>query len=147
MPYYVVNVGRGRATHIMKSSSASIPGMASQVITGYAKSTLCGLTASRYVNVFTPSEASCRECKKRWQLAVTADAAKAAKAPQRAPSSARKASPLAAIAVLLVLVVAAAGSSLESSWPSARQTVTTGSRRKGCWLAFRAAPRTMPQER
>ncbi len=112
MPYYVVNVGRGRATHIMKSSSASIPGMASQVITGYAKSNFCGLTASRYVSVFTPSEASCRECKKRWQLAVAADAAKAAKAaraPQRAPSSARKASPLAAIAVLLVLVVAAGG--------------------------------------
>jgi hypothetical protein len=32
-----------------------------------------GLAATRYVNVFTPSEASCRECKKRWQLAGLAD--------------------------------------------------------------------------
>ena len=26
MPYYVVNAGRGRSTHIMKSNSPSIPG-------------------------------------------------------------------------------------------------------------------------
>lgn len=112
MPHYVVNTGRGRSTHIMKSMTSGVPSFANTVITGYTKSTLCGLTASRYVNVFTPSEASCRECKKRWQLAVAADAAKAAtaaRAPQRAPSSARKASPLATIAVLLVLVVAAGG--------------------------------------
>lgn len=34
------------------------------------KSTLCGLAATRYVDVFDPSEASCRECRKRWQLAA-----------------------------------------------------------------------------
>jgi hypothetical protein len=27
MPYYVVNAGRGRSTHIMKSKSPSIPGV------------------------------------------------------------------------------------------------------------------------
>ncbi len=132
MSYYVVNVGRGRATHIMKSGSAYVPGLVNSVVAGYVKSTLCGLTASRYVNVFTPSEASCRECKKRWQLAVAADAAKAARAPQRAPSSTRKANPLAAIAVLFVILAVAGGSSRESSWQWARRTVTAASRRRGC---------------
>jgi hypothetical protein len=67
-----------------------VPGAANQLITGYVKTTLCGLTASRYVNVFTPSEASCRECKRRWQLAVAADATKAASAPPRSsPPNAR----------------------------------------------------------
>ena len=67
--------------------------------------------ATRYVNVFTPSEASCRECKKRWQLPVAADAAKAARALQRAspPPSDMKASPLAAIAVLFVILAVAGG--------------------------------------
>jgi hypothetical protein len=81
VPYYVVNAGRGRSsTHIMKSTSPSIPGLGTFVVSnvaafggGTTKQTLCGLTATRYVNVFTPSEASCRECKKRWQLAVRAD--------------------------------------------------------------------------
>ncbi len=84
MPYYVVNAGRGRSsTHIMKSTSPSIPGLGTFVVSnvvafggGTTKETLCGLTATRYVNVFTPSEASCRECKKRWQLAVRADEGK-----------------------------------------------------------------------
>ena len=44
---------------------------------GNAKSTLCGLQATRYVNVFTPSEASCWECRKRWQLAVAGEQARA----------------------------------------------------------------------
>jgi hypothetical protein len=43
---------------------------------GTTKQTLCGLTATRYVNVFTPFEASCRECKKRWQIAGRADEGK-----------------------------------------------------------------------
>lgn len=84
MPYYVVNAGRGRAsTHIMKSGGTWVPGLASQVITGAVKATLCGLTATRYVNVFTPSEASCRECRKRWQLDVAAEAAKTPEQRQR----------------------------------------------------------------
>jgi hypothetical protein len=84
VPYYVVNAGRGRSsTHIMKSTSQSIPGLGTFVVSnvvgvggGTTKQTLCELTATRYVNVFTPSEASCRECKNRWQLAVRADAGK-----------------------------------------------------------------------
>jgi hypothetical protein len=83
MPYYVVNAGRGRSTHIMKSKNPSIPGVGTFVVSntvgfggGTTKSTLCGLTATRYVNVFTPSEASCRECHKRWQLDLAAEAAK-----------------------------------------------------------------------
>ncbi len=84
MPYYVVNAGRGRSsTHIMKSTSPSIPGLGTFVVSnvvafggGTIKQTLCGLTATRYVNVFTPSDASCRECKKRWQLAGRAEEGK-----------------------------------------------------------------------
>jgi hypothetical protein len=78
MPYYVVNAGRGRSTHIMKSKSPSIPGVGTFLFSnivgfggGTVKYTLCGLSATRYVNVFTPSEASCRECRKRWQLEST----------------------------------------------------------------------------
>lgn len=81
MPFYVVNAGRGRSTHIMKSGSPSTPNptspesIAAQLLWfgGNAKSTLCGLQATRYVNVFTPAEASFRECKKRWQLAQAAE--------------------------------------------------------------------------
>jgi hypothetical protein len=32
--------------------------------------TLCGLAVTRLVTVFTPDEATCRECRKRWQLEV-----------------------------------------------------------------------------
>jgi len=32
MPYYVVNAGRGRSTHIMKSNSPSIPGVGTFVV-------------------------------------------------------------------------------------------------------------------
>jgi hypothetical protein len=67
--YYVVNAGRGRATHIMQSREPSTPdpntlgNIAMSIVTGYgrsAKLTLCGLPATRYVDVFTPAEASCR---------------------------------------------------------------------------------------
>jgi|SRR5580704_4330049 hypothetical protein len=69
----------------MESRSASTPNpmspgsVAAQLLWfgGNAKSTLCGLQATRYVNVFTPSEASCRECRKRWQLAVAGEQARA----------------------------------------------------------------------
>jgi hypothetical protein len=32
MPYYVVNAGRGRSAHIMKSNSPSIPGVGTFVV-------------------------------------------------------------------------------------------------------------------
>jgi hypothetical protein len=91
MPYYVVNAGRGRSTHIMESSSPSTPNPASVggVVAdllwfgGNPKSTLCGLQATRYVDVFTPAEASCRECKKRWQLKAAAERQKAAQRLER----------------------------------------------------------------
>lgn len=82
MPYYVVNIraGRGRTpgtgTHIMKSGNPRIPGIGTFVLSnvlafggGTEKTTLCGRIAARHVDVFTPAEASCRECRKRWQLA------------------------------------------------------------------------------
>jgi hypothetical protein len=62
MPYYVVNAGSGRSsTHIVKSGRSW---------TADSKTTLCGLPATRYVDVFAAAEASCRECRKRWQLAI-----------------------------------------------------------------------------
>jgi hypothetical protein len=88
MPYYVVNtatsgrLGQGSrasaGTHIMESATSSTPdpnsigGMAAQLLWfgGNAKSTLCGRPALRHVEVFTPDEVSCRECKRRWQLAT-----------------------------------------------------------------------------
>lgn len=83
MAYFVVNVrnSRGkvtsRATHIMESKSASTPGIGAAVVPvgilalalgGGPKLTLCGQAAGRHVGVFDPSEVSCRECKRRWQL-------------------------------------------------------------------------------
>lgn len=74
MPYYVVHAGWGRSsTHIMKSN----------VGPWFGGDTLCSLQATRHVNVYTPSEASCRECRKRWELAVAAEAATARKRQQR----------------------------------------------------------------
>jgi hypothetical protein len=75
--YYVVNAGRGRATHIMYSLTPSTPnprsvaGVTAQLLWfgGNAKPTLCGLAATRHVSVFTPAEVSCRECRRRWELA------------------------------------------------------------------------------
>jgi hypothetical protein len=65
--YYVVNVGRGRlATHI---STERVSGLFLTLWSGPGL-TLCGLRATRHVDVFRPSEASCRECRKRWQLAI-----------------------------------------------------------------------------
>src|SRR5690348_7378713 len=79
--FYVVNAGRfggtSRATHIMQSNSPSTPNpmnpgsIIAQLIWfgGDAKTTLCGLQATRHVDVFSLDEVSCRECKKRWQRA------------------------------------------------------------------------------
>lgn len=76
--YYVVNTGRGnrrsQTLHLMKSWSSSTP---SGLIAG-AKSTLCGKVATRSVNVFQPSEVTCRECKRRWQINLAQQEAKQA---------------------------------------------------------------------
>jgi hypothetical protein len=92
MPYYVVNASRGRSTHVMKSNSPSTPNPVSpgSIVAellwfgGSPKFTLCGLQATRYVDVFSPSEASCRECRKRWQAAGGEDTRRAQQqAPRR----------------------------------------------------------------
>lgn len=46
----------GRSVHICR------PGA---ILLGY---TLCGTKVSRLIEVFAPGEATCRECKRRWQL-------------------------------------------------------------------------------
>jgi hypothetical protein len=122
MPYYVVNIGSSRTvmptagtgTHIMKSATPTTPiGLA-----GGPKTTLCGRRAVRYVDVFTPAEASCRECKKRWQIGAAADAAeaerkaavakaraerRAAMTPQQRRSSDRKLTATAAVMAVVCL--------------------------------------------
>ncbi|MGD0928938.1 MAG: hypothetical protein ABR926_27530 [Streptosporangiaceae bacterium] len=59
----------------MRSTSPATPnpmspgGIAAQMLWfgGNPKPTLCGLAATRHVNVFAPGQASCRECRARWQ--------------------------------------------------------------------------------
>ncbi len=98
MGYYVVNAmnSRGkvtsRATHIMQSGSPDTPGHPSALIAGTLlaagsrpKGTLCGLLAGRHVDVFQPAEASCRECRKRHQIAM---AKGAVLSPQQRPAQA-----------------------------------------------------------
>jgi hypothetical protein len=65
MRYYVVNSGHTRSTHI---SREAVPGLAVTLLAGSPR-TLCGLPATRQVDVFTPAEISCRECRRRWELA------------------------------------------------------------------------------
>ncbi len=89
MYYYVVNArapwslhgaltGRSADTHIMRSKNSSlvdtsaVSALASLLLAGGGtpKRTLCGQIVLRYVDCFAPSEASCRECKKRWRIAA-----------------------------------------------------------------------------
>jgi hypothetical protein len=83
--YYVVNSGTGRrvsqgSTHIMRSRSSRTPvtGALMELTLGGAgahKRTLCGRPALRDVSgVFTPEQASCRECKVRYAKLVPAAA-------------------------------------------------------------------------
>jgi hypothetical protein len=98
--YYVVNAGRGRsATHIMQSKSPRTPNplspgsITAQLLWfgGNPKDTLCGLIATRHVDVFSPAEASCRECRRRWQLAQQRQAQKQAERDRLAADQARQA--------------------------------------------------------
>lgn len=82
--FYVANAaGGGRdSTHIVNTNLRTPyhpnpwhPGNLIYTLTNFWPATLCGLRAGRRVNVFTPEEASCRECRKRWQLRVARDAA------------------------------------------------------------------------
>ncbi|MGP7996645.1 MAG: hypothetical protein ACLPKI_04825 [Streptosporangiaceae bacterium] len=88
MGYYVVNAMNScgkvtsRTTHLMQSSSPDTPGHPPALIAGTLlavgsrpKGTLCGLLAGRHMDVFQPAEASCRECRKRYGLALVKEAA------------------------------------------------------------------------
>ncbi len=108
MGYYVVNVmnSRGkvtsRATHIMQGRSPDTPGFSSALTSGTLlaagrgpRSALCGLLAGRHVDVFQPAEASCTECRKRYQLALAKEAAltpqqRAARAEAKAKEASRQ---------------------------------------------------------
>jgi hypothetical protein len=78
MPYYVVNTrtrggGASRGTHIMESRDQATPHFGLGDLLGFGtavRSALCGMPAWRYVEVFEPSEASCRECRRRWEIAT-----------------------------------------------------------------------------
>lgn len=111
MPYYVVNArnSRGgvtsRATHIMKSGSATTPGVVSAVVAGYGKQTLCGQSAARYVSVFQPSEASCRECRKRWQLAMAKEAAMTPEQRQARDKAEERKKAAGCLVILLIVIV------------------------------------------
>lgn len=39
-------------------------------VTDGVNSTLCGRSVSRNMDIFEPREATCRECKRRWELAT-----------------------------------------------------------------------------
>ena len=70
---WVVQSGRSSVLHLMRSKTPSTPNpmspgsIVAQLLWfgGNEKSTLCGRQATRYVNVFAPHEATCRECKRR----------------------------------------------------------------------------------
>jgi hypothetical protein len=70
---WVVQSGRSSVLHLMLSKTPSTPNpmspgsIVAQLVWfgGNAKSTLCGRQATRYVSVFAPHEATCRECKRR----------------------------------------------------------------------------------
>ena len=80
--FYVANAAGERrdSTHIVNASRTPYdpnpwhPGNLIYTLTNFWPTTLGGLRASRRVEVFTPDEASCRECRKRWQLRVARDA-------------------------------------------------------------------------
>jgi hypothetical protein len=82
--FYVVNVAGGgrQSSHIVNANVRTPyhpnpwhPGnLVMQLTTGFWPVTLCGLRAGRRVDVFAPGEASCRECRKRWQLRAARDA-------------------------------------------------------------------------
>lgn len=70
---WVVQSGRAQTLHLMRSKNPSTPNPASsgsilaQLLWfgGNGKRTLCGRQATRWVGVFAPREATCRECRRR----------------------------------------------------------------------------------
>lgn len=72
---------------------------------GGVKSTLCGLWAGRHVEVFKPSEASCRECRKRYQLAMAKQAA-LTPAQRKAQADQQSAQQVAGCLLIVILIIA-----------------------------------------
>jgi hypothetical protein len=54
------------AIHVMRGA---VHGALLNIALGQDQYTLCGRLATRHIDIFKPSEATCRECKRRWQLA------------------------------------------------------------------------------
>lgn len=71
--YYIVNADRSQALHVMYSRNSSTPSgfwAGLSVFSPQPKETLCGRAAIRPVPVFSPEEATCRECRRRWEIAT-----------------------------------------------------------------------------
>jgi hypothetical protein len=117
VPYYVVNEGTPNripaywttATHIMSqpdgmwARALESPGVRLGVYPG----TLCGLTAVHTVRKVRPAGVSCQECKSRWQLAVEAEAAKAALTPR--PDSSDRRLKFIVIGVVMTVIAVVIG--------------------------------------
>jgi hypothetical protein len=58
--------GESTTLHIMQGRAH---GMLLNMAVGMDQYTLCGRLVSRNIDIFQPSEATCRDCKRRWQLA------------------------------------------------------------------------------
>jgi hypothetical protein len=70
---YVYN--KTRFPHVSESTTIHImagrmSGLLSLIVGNQMSYALCGRRASRQIDVFEPSEATCRECKRRWELAT-----------------------------------------------------------------------------
>jgi hypothetical protein len=72
-------------------------------LTSGGGTTLCGKRVSRTLNIFAPNEAGCRECKRRWQLAVAAEAAKPPKQPPEKNAASMAMGCLVLVVILLVV--------------------------------------------
>lgn len=69
--YHAVYSGRSQTIHIMKSLTPGTPNFVNTVVTGYSKTTLCNKPATGAVaGIFAVSEATCRECRRRWEMAT-----------------------------------------------------------------------------
>ena len=68
--YFPVFSGRSQVLHLMSSRRPQPRGVVGQLAAG-ADFTLCGKMVSRSAaGLFTMHEVSCRECKRRWEIAT-----------------------------------------------------------------------------
>ena len=71
MSYWAVEAAKDQHTvHIMESKTPYLMGAFEQILLGPGnKFTLCSKRAVRWIDVFTPEEATCAECLKRYTTA------------------------------------------------------------------------------